>query len=71
MVTNDDANRVTMECCLRRYYFSFDIDSFGSDSRFLRSAFEAPRFGGLVYVTSTDTYISGGHRPLRGRVRER
>ena len=41
------------------------------DSSFLRSSFEAPRFVGLVYVTSTDGYISGGHRPLHGRVRER
>ncbi|XP_017245080.1 tRNA (guanine(26)-N(2))-dimethyltransferase isoform X2 [Daucus carota subsp. sativus] len=65
LVTNDDANRVMMECCLRRDYFDFiDIDSFGSDSSFLRSAFEALRFGGLVYVTSTDGYTSGGHRPL-------
>lgn len=65
VVTNDDANRVMMECCLRRDYFDFiDIDSFGSDSSFLRSAFGAVRFGGLLYVTSTDGYTSGGHRPL-------
>lgn len=66
VVTNDDANRVMMECCLRRDYFDFiDIDSFGSDSSFLRSAFGAVRFGGLLYVTSTDGYTSGGHRPLQ------
>ncbi|KAK1361084.1 tRNA (guanine(26)-N(2))-dimethyltransferase [Heracleum sosnowskyi] len=65
VVTNDDANRVMMECCLKRDYFDFiDIDSFGSDSSFLRSAFGAVRFGGLLYVTSTDGYTSGGHRPL-------
>lgn len=66
VVTNDDANRVMMECCLRRDYFDFiDIDSFGSDSSFLRSAFGAVRFGGLLYLTSTDGYTSGGHRPLQ------
>lgn len=66
VVRNDDANRVMMECCLRRDFFDFiDIDSFGSDSSFLRSAFGAVRFGGLLYVTSTDGYTSGGHRPLQ------
>ena len=69
MVTNDNANRLIMECCLSRDYFDFiDIHSCGCDSRFLRSAFETLRFGGLVYVTSSDEYISGGYCSLRGRL---
>ncbi|KAL2526798.1 N2 [Abeliophyllum distichum] len=64
VVTHSDANRVLTECYLRRDYFDFiDIDSFGSDSSFLRSAMGAVKLDGLLYVTSTDGYTSGGHRP--------
>ncbi|PON86549.1 tRNA methyltransferase, Trm [Trema orientale] len=63
-VTHTDANRVMTECYLQRDFFDLiDIDSFGSDSTFLRSAINALRFDGLLYVTSTDGYSSGGHRP--------
>lgn len=64
VVTNNDANRVMTECYLQRDYYDFiDVDSFGSDSTYLRSAFGALKFGGLLYITSTDGYTSGGHRP--------
>lgn len=63
-VTHSDANRIMTECYLQRDFFDLiDIDSFGSDSSFLRSAINALRFDGLLYVTSTDGYSSGGHRP--------
>lgn len=63
-VMHTDANRVMTECYLERDFFDLiDIDSFGSDSTFLRSAVNALRFDGLLYVTSTDGYSSGGHRP--------
>ncbi|XP_052206322.1 tRNA (guanine(26)-N(2))-dimethyltransferase isoform X2 [Diospyros lotus] len=64
LVTHSEANRVMTECYLRRDYFDLiDIDSFGSDSTFLRSALNALKLDGLLYVTSTDGYSSGGHRP--------
>ncbi|XP_058075303.1 uncharacterized protein LOC131223808 isoform X3 [Magnolia sinica] len=64
VVTHSDANRVLVERYLERDFFDLiDVDSFGSDSGFLRSAIAAVRIGGLVYGTSTDGYSSGGHRP--------
>lgn len=59
-----DANRIMTECYLKRdFYDLIDIDSFGSDSSFLRSAINALRMDGLLYVTSTDGFSSGGRRP--------
>ncbi|CAJ1974561.1 unnamed protein product [Sphenostylis stenocarpa] len=64
VVTHLEANRVMMDYYLQKSLFDFiDIDSFGSDSSFLRSAISTLKFGGLLYVTSTDGYSSGGHRP--------
>ena len=63
-VTHLEANRVMMDYYLQRSFFDFiDVDSFGSDSSFLRSAMSTLKLGGLLYVTSTDGYSSGGHRP--------
>ncbi|GMH15438.1 hypothetical protein Nepgr_017279 [Nepenthes gracilis] len=63
-VTHFDANRIMTELYLQKDFFDFiDVDSFGSDSSFLRSAFNALKLDGLIYVTSTDGYSSGGHRP--------
>ncbi|KAK3003575.1 hypothetical protein RJ639_019981 [Escallonia herrerae] len=64
VVTHCDANAVMADSFVHKEYFDFiDVDSFGSDSSFLRAAFNALRFGGLLYLTSTDGYTSGGHRP--------
>lgn len=64
VVTHSDANRVMTECYLNRDYFDLiDIDSFGSESTFIRSAYDALKLDGLLYLTSTDGYSSGGHRP--------
>lgn len=64
VLTHFDANRIMTDCYLQRDFFDFiDVDSFGSDSSFLRSAFNALKLDGLVYVTSTDGYSAGGHRP--------
>lgn len=66
MVTHFEANRVMTECYLQRDFFDLiDVDSFGSDSSFLRSAMNALRLDGLLYVTSTDGFSSGGHRPYQ------
>ncbi|KAM1487519.1 hypothetical protein ACFX13_001652 [Malus domestica] len=63
-VSLTDANRIMTECYLKRDFFDLiDIDSFGSDSSFLRSAFNALKLNGLLYVTSTDGFSSGGRRP--------
>lgn len=64
VVTHLEANRVMTDYYIQKSFFDFiDVDSFGSDSSFLRSAINTLRFGGLLYVTSTDGFSSGGHRP--------
>ncbi|XP_020521828.1 uncharacterized protein LOC18432268 isoform X3 [Amborella trichopoda] len=64
VVTHFDATRLLVERYLQRdYYDLIDIDSFGSDTTFLQSAFSSMKLGGLMYITSTDGYSSGGHRP--------
>ncbi|XP_056165016.1 uncharacterized protein LOC115684957 isoform X3 [Syzygium oleosum] len=63
-VSSNEANRVMTECYLKRdFYDLVDVDSFGSESSYLRSAMNCLKLGGLLYVTSTDGYTSGGHRP--------
>lgn len=63
-VTHFDADRVMTEYYLHRDYFDLiDVDSFGSDSSYFRPALNALKWGGLLYVTSTDGYTSGGNRP--------
>ncbi|KAK8552640.1 hypothetical protein V6N13_121027 [Hibiscus sabdariffa] len=66
VVTHNEATRVLTDCYLQRDYFDYiDLDSFGSDSSFfLRAAFSSLKLDGLVYVTSTDGFSSGGHRPF-------
>lgn len=64
VVSHCDANRVLVERYLQGdYYDLIDVDSFGSDTFFLGSAFSAIHYGGLLYLTSTDGVSSGGHRP--------
>ncbi|KAF9597681.1 hypothetical protein IFM89_021159 [Coptis chinensis] len=64
VVTHSDANRIMAECYLKRDFFDLiDIDSFGSNSSFFRSAYDSLKLDGLLYVTSTDGFSSGGHRP--------
>lgn len=64
LVTHLEANRAMTDYYMQKNFFDFiDVDSFGSDSSFLRSAISALKLGGLLYVTSTDGYSSGGHRP--------
>lgn len=64
VLTHLEANRVMTDYYLQKNFFDFiDIDSFGSDSSFLRSAIISLKLGGLLYVTSTDGFSSGGHRP--------
>ncbi|XP_076927256.1 tRNA (guanine(26)-N(2))-dimethyltransferase-like [Bidens hawaiensis] len=63
-VSHAVANRVLAERYVERDLFDcVDVDSFGSDSSFFRLAFDTVKLGGLLYVTSTDGFSSGGHRP--------
>ncbi|KAK9077975.1 hypothetical protein SSX86_002032 [Deinandra increscens subsp. villosa] len=63
-VSHSIANRVLAEKYVEREFFDFiDVDSFGSDSSFFRCALDTVKLGGLLYVTSTDGFSSGGHRP--------
>ncbi|KAL5709887.1 methylamine--glutamate N-methyltransferase [Ranunculus cassubicifolius] len=64
VVSHSDANRIMAECFLKRDFFDLiDIDSFGSNSSFFRYAYDSLKLDGLLYVTNTDGYSSGGHRP--------
>lgn len=66
VVTHKLANKAMIERYMVGDFFDLiDIDSFGSDSAFLRDAFNALKLGGLLYLTSTDGYSSGGHRPYK------
>ncbi|KAH7421418.1 hypothetical protein KP509_13G056200 [Ceratopteris richardii] len=63
-ICHEEAARLFMKCNLNMDFYDFiDVDSFGSDSFFLGPALSALRFGGLLFVTCTDGFSSGGHRP--------
>ena len=65
-VCNSEATRLLLKCQLERNFFDLiDIDSFGSDSLFIGPALSALRYGGLLYLTCTDGFSSGGHRPQK------
>eukprot|EP00897_Mesotaenium_endlicherianum_P006495 jgi/Mesen1/5874/ME000299S04997 len=65
-ITHEDANKILFRCYqVKDYYDLIDIDSFGSESVFIGSAMMAVRRGGLLYVTCTDGFSSGGHAPNR------
>jgi tRNA (guanine26-N2/guanine27-N2)-dimethyltransferase len=46
------------------FYDLIDLDMFGSDSTLIGPALDAVRFGGLLYLTSTDGFSSSGKGPL-------
>lgn len=63
-VSHEEATRLLMRCHLNMDFFDLiDVDSFGSDSLFIGAALSAIRFDGLLYLTCTDGFSSGGHRP--------
>lgn len=47
------------------FYDLIDLDSFGSDTVHLATAIDAVKYGGLLYLTSTDGFSSGGLNPTR------
>jgi hypothetical protein len=58
--------RLLTNCYMREsYYDVVDVDSFGSESMHFPAAVDAVRFGGLLYLTSTDGFTSSGKRPER------
>lgn len=61
-ITHQDANQLFFSCAQRQdYYDLIDIDSFGSPTPFVGTALWAIKFGGLLYLTSTDGRTTGGH----------
>ncbi|MEM6253364.1 MAG: tRNA (guanine-N1)-methyltransferase [Cyanobacteria bacterium P01_D01_bin.156] len=61
-ITHQDANQLFFQCAQNHdYYDLIDIDSFGSPTPFIASALWAVKFGGLLYLTSTDGRTTGGH----------
>ncbi len=58
------ANRVFYDCALRQdYYDLVDIDAFGSPSAYVGASLQATKWGGLIYLTSTDGRSISGHFP--------
>jgi hypothetical protein len=47
------------------YFDLVDVDSFGSDSSHLAAALQAVKYGGMIYLTSTDGFCSGGAARLQ------
>jgi hypothetical protein len=47
------------------YYDLVDVDSFGSDTSHLAGAIDALKYGGMLYLTSTDGMSAAGKRPSR------
>ncbi|MEA5466907.1 tRNA (guanine-N1)-methyltransferase [Leptothoe sp. PORK10 BA2] len=61
-ITHQDANQLFFSCAQQQdYYDLIDIDSFGSPNPFVSTALWAIKFGGLLYLTSTDGRTTGGH----------
>lgn len=48
------------------YFDLVDVDSFGSDTSHLPAALDAVKYGGMIYLTSTDGFCSGGEWMLVG-----
>ncbi|PNW77237.1 hypothetical protein CHLRE_10g428100v5 [Chlamydomonas reinhardtii] len=66
-ISHVDANRLLTNCYMREsYYDLIDVDSFGSESMYFPAAIDAVRYGGLLYLTSTDGFTSSGKRQERG-----
>ena len=63
-ITHWPANRVFYDCVLRQdYYDLVDIDAFGSPSAYVGASLQATKWGGLLYLTSTDGRSISGHFP--------
>lgn len=53
--------RLLASVYLQEDYFDLvDVDSFGSDTSYLAAAIDALKYGGLLYLTSTDGMSAGG-----------
>ncbi|KXZ56436.1 hypothetical protein GPECTOR_1g390 [Gonium pectorale] len=66
-ISHADANRLLTSLYMREsYYDLIDIDSFGSETMHFPAAVDSIKYGGLLYLTSTDGFTSSGKRPERG-----
>ncbi|GIL72542.1 hypothetical protein Vretifemale_2895 [Volvox reticuliferus] len=66
-ISHADANRLLTNCYMRESYYDLvDVDSFGSETMHFPAAIDAVRYGGLIYLTSTDGFTTSGKRPARG-----
>ncbi|MEB3292612.1 MAG: hypothetical protein VKJ24_05595 [Synechococcales bacterium] len=63
-MTHEPIANVLWQCALERdYYDLIDIDAFGNPANFLPFCLNALRYGGLLYLTSTDGRAVSGHFP--------
>lgn len=66
-VSHFEAKRLLCAAMLEEdYYDVIDCDMFGSDTLCIGPALDAVRFGGLLYLTGTDGFSSGGAWPRCG-----
>ncbi len=63
-ITHEAVNRVFWHCAIDRdYYDLIDLDSFGHPGAIVADCLQAVRYGGLIYLTSTDGRTISGHFP--------
>jgi tRNA (guanine26-N2/guanine27-N2)-dimethyltransferase len=63
-ITHLSAQRVFYDCaCREDYYDVVDVDAFGSPATYLGACLQATKWGGLIYLTSTDGRSISGHFP--------
>jgi tRNA (guanine26-N2/guanine27-N2)-dimethyltransferase len=60
-VTAPSGCRLLTSCYLRDDFFDLiDVDCFGSETTSFGAALSAVRYGGMLYLTSTDGFSAGG-----------
>jgi tRNA (guanine26-N2/guanine27-N2)-dimethyltransferase len=65
-LTHQPANHVFYDCAHHRDYYDFiDVDAFGSPTALVPACLQATRWGGLIYLTSTDGRSISGHFPAQ------
>lgn len=63
-ITHQSAQVVLNQAAVGQQYFDLiDLDAFGNPSMFLAPSLQALRFGGLLYITSTDGRSLSGQLP--------
>jgi tRNA (guanine26-N2/guanine27-N2)-dimethyltransferase len=63
-ITYQSAYHVSQACYQHQDYYDFiDLDSFGLPCAYLQGCLQAIKWGGLLYITATDSRTLAGHHP--------